>query len=107
GNRVFVSRERKELIVSLADKYKTDEIANICHVSSRTVQRVLELWRKHGDVVREPLQAGRPRELDYLDLAYLEACVERTPDVYIYELKDQLMNARGVDVSECTISRSL
>lgn len=69
GNRVYVSRERKELIVSLASRHKTGEIANICQVSPRTVQRVLELWRKRGDVVREPHQIGRPRELDDLDLA--------------------------------------
>lgn len=40
-------------------------------------------------------------------LQYLEAWIEHTPDVYLYELKGQLENARGVDVGEMTIARSL
>lgn len=69
GNRVYISRERKELMVSLADHHSIVEIANILQVSRRTVHRVLALWRNEGDVIREPLQMGRPRELNYLDLA--------------------------------------
>ncbi|KZP14953.1 hypothetical protein FIBSPDRAFT_935477 [Athelia psychrophila] len=107
GNRVHVSRERKERIVALADRHKTGEIAKICQVSPRTVLRVLKLWRTRGDVVRTPLHSGRPLQLGDLDLAYLEGCIERTPGVYLYELRAQLKNTRGMDVAETTIVRAL
>ncbi|KZP07590.1 hypothetical protein FIBSPDRAFT_707505, partial [Athelia psychrophila] len=111
GNYTYISPEIKQLMVSLSDHYKTRDIADICQVSPRTVRRVLELWRRRGEVVRVPIVQGRPRGLDALDLAYLESCIERTPDVYLYELRTQLRtqleDARGTDVDESTIARSL
>ncbi|KAF7974324.1 hypothetical protein HWV62_12368 [Athelia sp. TMB] len=68
GNRTHVSRERKEQIVELSDRYTTSEIADICEVAPRTVTRVLGLWRKSGDVVKVPDEPGRPRGLTGLDL---------------------------------------
>jgi hypothetical protein len=38
---------------------------------------------------------------------YLESCIERTPDIYVSELQDELCQARGVVVSESTIIRTL
>ncbi|KZP28209.1 hypothetical protein FIBSPDRAFT_690215, partial [Athelia psychrophila] len=107
GNYTYVSLEIKRLMVSLSGHYKTREIADICKVSPCTVQRVLQLWRQSGEVVRVPVVQGRPHKLDALDLAYLESCIERTPDSYLYELRAQLMDARGTEIDESTISRSL
>lgn len=69
GNYTYISPEIKQLMVSLSDRYKTREIADICQVSPCTVRRVLRLWRSRGEVVRVPIVQGRPRELDALDLA--------------------------------------
>ena len=38
---------------------------------------------------------------------YLETCIERTPDMYLQELQDELSQARGVHISVATIRRSL
>jgi len=57
--------------------------------------------------VAKDLNGGRPRKLNSLDLAYLESCIERTPDLYLRELQQMLFEARGVLVSEVCIERSL
>ncbi|KAF8957953.1 hypothetical protein BDZ97DRAFT_1630101, partial [Flammula alnicola] len=33
--------------------------------------------------------------------------IERTPDIYISELRDQLLEARGIEASDATIIRTL
>lgn len=38
---------------------------------------------------------------------YLEGCIERTPDIYLIELKEELCEARGLDVATATIHRTL
>ena len=75
---------------------------------------------------RSPLH-GRPRKLTSLDvevrrllsvvcfscelcctaLQYLEARLEREPDMYMSELRDALRLGRGIDVSEKTIKAAL
>lgn len=102
----------------------TSEISRVLHISARAVRRVLHLWRTEGVVARTPLQVGRPRKLDALDLAvslspnhargarayvcqFLEGCIERTPDIYLTELQDELEEARGIHVSTMVISSSL
>jgi transposase len=123
GNRRHIPRDRKELIVSLSARYSPSNIARICNVSPRTVYRTLELWLRTGNIVNTPLVPGRPRTLNNLDIAvscqhwvkctltfdpqYLEACIERTPDIYVSELKEELEEACGVGVSESTIKRTL
>ncbi|KIK73261.1 hypothetical protein PAXRUDRAFT_607103, partial [Paxillus rubicundulus Ve08.2h10] len=46
---------------------------------------------------------GRPRKLNSLDLAFLEGCIEHTPDIYILELWQELEEACGITVHETTI----
>jgi transposase len=68
---------------------------------------VLRLKRLTGCVIKKPLQNGRPRALNALDIAYLEGLIERTPDLYLSELKAILEEMREVEVSQETIRRSL
>lgn len=63
------SRDIKERIVyqHKALEKKPAEIANDLDVSLRVVQRVLQLWKEIGDVVRDPKEykpRGRPRLLN-------------------------------------------
>jgi hypothetical protein len=110
--------------VTMSAHMKSSDIAHVTHSSHRTVNRALRLSRLTGSVVQRPLQAGRPRLLTALDAAvshamvchvalltslsqYLDACVERTPDILLLELQHELREARGVDVSLVTIDRTL
>ena len=94
--------------------YKSSDIARVTHSNHHTINRALRLSRLTGSVVQKPLQAGCPRQLTPHDIKvslmcycksttllsqYLEACVERTPDIYMHELQHALREARNVDVS--------
>ncbi|KAF9524149.1 hypothetical protein CPB83DRAFT_636025 [Crepidotus variabilis] len=57
-----------------------------------------------GSVVKIPLQPGRPRILNALNLASLESLIKRTADLSVRELQDELEEARGGVVSEWTIT---
>jgi transposase len=115
----------KEQLVVMSGHMHPSHVARITGVNIRTVQRVTALALQTGSVVRRPLQAGRPRELNALDAnvgsnilytsrclahnfdQFLEACIQRTPDIYIEELQQKLQDARHIHVSRLTIARTL
>ncbi|RXW12687.1 hypothetical protein EST38_g13170 [Candolleomyces aberdarensis] len=107
GNRRHITKEVKQLVVVMSMYLRSRQIAEITGISRRTVNRVLGLYRTTGSVVRVPLQPGRPRVLNSLHVAYLESLIERTPDLYLSELQEQLEDAYGISVSEYTITTSL
>ncbi|KAJ8582873.1 hypothetical protein M405DRAFT_692426, partial [Rhizopogon salebrosus TDB-379] len=107
GNRRHIPEPMKQQWVTMSAHMKSSDIARVTHSSHRTVNRALRLSRLTGSVVQRPLQAGRPRLLTALDVAYLDACVERTPDIFLLELQHELREARDVDVSLTTIDRTL
>ncbi|KAF8954278.1 hypothetical protein BDZ97DRAFT_1677231 [Flammula alnicola] len=107
GNRRHISADVKRQLVYMSASLKPCEIAHITGISKRAINRLLELHRRTGCVVKKPLQSGRPRMLNALDIAYLEGLIERSPDLYLSELQAALLEARGVDASEETIRRSL
>ncbi|GBE86874.1 hypothetical protein SCP_1001160 [Sparassis crispa] len=107
GNRRHIPRAVKETLVVLSGHFKTSVIARTLDVNLRTVQRILQLAHRSGSVVRTPLRSGRPRILNGLDAAYLESCIERTPDLYFEELQVELYSARGILASCMTIARTL
>ena len=104
---------RKEDIVRLSATHSNREIAALLGTTPRSCQRVLKLWRTYRVVEkpRSPLH-GRPRKLTSLDvevrrllsvvcfscelcctaLQYLEARLEREPDMYMSELRDALIS---------------
>jgi len=76
-------------------------------ISERAIQRMLQTYRSLGDVARIPMAGGRPRILNGIDLDYLESHIERRPDIYLHELRWELISNRRVEVDISTISRSL
>ncbi|KAJ2932106.1 hypothetical protein H1R20_g5000, partial [Candolleomyces eurysporus] len=107
GNRRYIAREVKETAVAMSFYLGSKQIEQATGISQRTVNRVRQLARSTGSVVRNPLQTGRSRALNSLHLAYAEGLIERTPDLYIFELQEQLEEAYGLHVDPTTISRSL
>ncbi|KAG9095181.1 hypothetical protein FRC06_010054 [Ceratobasidium sp. 370] len=57
--------------------------------------------------VQPKISEGRPRILSALDVAYVRALLEQTPDLYLDEIRTQLFEARGMNVSENTLWRQL
>jgi hypothetical protein len=57
----------KEQFIVMSGYMCPSNIARVSHVNVRTVQCVIALALQTGSVVRKPLQAGRPRELNALD----------------------------------------
>ena len=69
GNRCHISTETKHLFVTMSAKLKALDIERLTGHKKRTINRVLKLHRETGCVVKEPLQCGRPRILNSLDIA--------------------------------------
>jgi transposase len=125
GNRRHIPEAAKQQWVTMSAHMKSSDIAHVTHSNHRTINCALRLSRLTGSVIQKPLQAGRPRQLTAHDVAvshnlllptgkfitlpsqYLEACIERTPDIYLHELQHALWEGRDVDVSLVTIDRML
>ncbi|KAH9936516.1 Homeodomain-like protein [Fomitopsis serialis] len=107
GNRRHISPEVKRQMVHMLAYLSPRKVARYHGVGVRTVQRVYALWASTGHVVRRRMQDGRPRVLSGIDAAYLESCVARTPDIYLDELQEMLLEGRHKEVSLSTISRTL
>ncbi|EJF60806.1 hypothetical protein DICSQDRAFT_32689, partial [Dichomitus squalens LYAD-421 SS1] len=107
GNRRNISDEEKRMVVIMAERLKPADIAEITRIRPSTVRKVLRLWRTTGEVSQRSHITGRPRALTGLEIAYLESLIERKPDMYLSELKQQLEAAYEVRVDETTISRAL
>ncbi|KAJ7697302.1 hypothetical protein B0H16DRAFT_1232233, partial [Mycena metata] len=108
GNQRHISPELKRLVVVMnANCVPNPVIAVATGFHPRTVHRILETWCNTGNVVRIPLELGRPRILTSLDVSFLEGLVERTPDIYTFELQNALYAATGLEVSKNTICNTL
>ena len=69
GNRQHISADVKYQLVAMSASLKPSEIQRLTGISKHTVNRVLNLHWCTGCVVKKPLQAGRPRILNALDIA--------------------------------------
>ncbi|KAJ6453078.1 hypothetical protein C8R45DRAFT_755926, partial [Mycena sanguinolenta] len=107
GNRRHIPVEHKQLMTTMANYLKPNQIATVAHVGVRTVQRTLKLWRTTGEHARIPLKQGRPRILTPFDISYLEGLILRTPDLYLCELQQHLFNSTGLWVAQTTIRDAL
>ncbi|KAE9407706.1 hypothetical protein BT96DRAFT_933133 [Gymnopus androsaceus JB14] len=78
------------------------------HRSNSTVSRLKARVLATGTVAKDCKgNCGCLRKLNALDLAYLESCIEQTPDLFLKELQEQLFEARGVEASQRCIHTSL
>ncbi|KAI0737060.1 hypothetical protein BC629DRAFT_1257965, partial [Irpex lacteus] len=107
GNRRHIPQEQKQLVVMMSRTLDNRTIARATEISERTIRRILELWRNTGCVEQRPYVCGRPRVLSMVDVLFLEGLVEHTPDLYLSELRDRLLEMRGIAVSEQTIANAL
>ncbi|KAJ7246392.1 hypothetical protein C8J57DRAFT_1724803 [Mycena rebaudengoi] len=68
------------------------DIPTICRYTgckTRTVERILEDYRKRGTVMQEHLQQemrGRKRKMTNRDMRFLSGLGRHSPDVYLAEL---------------------
>lgn len=105
-----LSKEMRERIVrwKVDLELTVDEIAGLASCSKSTVYNILNLHRDfnqtHNPYAR---QRGRPRSLTTNDTSFLHSLLQANPTLYLDELQDRLLEARGVDVHISTIFRAL
>ncbi|KIL67439.1 hypothetical protein M378DRAFT_42894, partial [Amanita muscaria Koide BX008] len=90
--RRHIPKEYKEIVIhmSLNEGVSDRFICRYTGISQRAMKRLRKTYRETGEVVRMPLDAGRPRIIDSLDAMFLEGCIERQPDISLSELQDLL-----------------
>ncbi|KZV59348.1 hypothetical protein PENSPDRAFT_552953, partial [Peniophora sp. CONT] len=107
GNRRHLDDAIKCDIVMLTAQIGPTLTAEYLEVGESTVYKVCRRARLDGAVSDQTIPRGRPRQLDALDMAYLESLIVRRPDMYLQELQAELEDSRGIHVHESTIERAL
>ncbi|KAI0685877.1 hypothetical protein C8T65DRAFT_556021, partial [Cerioporus squamosus] len=84
--RRHISTEVKAiaLCMSLECNLPDKKVKKYTGISICSLKRLRATFRQTGELVRIPVCPGRPRLLDALD--FLEACIERRPDMLLSEL---------------------
>ena len=83
------------------------QIENLLFVSSRSIRRYLDLFVETGDVAPAEQQHGPPRLLDTFEEMTLIHSLLNKPDMYLAELRLEVIEATGTEVSLSTICRTL
>ncbi|KAG2031835.1 hypothetical protein BDR03DRAFT_841967, partial [Suillus americanus] len=87
----YISKERKQIALQMSLlNIKDPAIYRYTGISERSIRYLRKTYRETGEVVRTPICTGRPRILDSLDANFLEACIERQPDILLTKMQDQL-----------------
>ncbi|EDQ98175.1 uncharacterized protein LACBIDRAFT_336207 [Laccaria bicolor S238N-H82] len=108
NNYRYIPPEQKQLIVTMHIRgTSTTNIEQSTGISTRTIRRILKLWNDTGRVMRQPLEPGRPRVLNSLEVEYLESLIEQRPDIYVTELQNALFVTYGAEVDASTITQTL
>jgi hypothetical protein len=69
GNFRYIPEEKKKLLLTMSLRgMKTKEIEDATGICSRTIRQVTNLWKLTGEVVRHPLERGRPRILTSIEV---------------------------------------
>ncbi len=84
-----------------------EEIEKLLFVSSRSVRRYIALFDETGEVSPVSQQHGPPRTLDALEEMTLVQSLLNKPDMYLQELKQELIQVTGTNVSLSTVCRTL
>jgi len=85
----------------------TAKIAASLDLPRRVVQRTLKIWREVGDVMRDPRRVRDAIIMTPHEVTYLLTLIERTPDIYLDELVEELQRQHNISVSVATMSRTL
>ncbi|THV00927.1 hypothetical protein K435DRAFT_577711, partial [Dendrothele bispora CBS 962.96] len=83
--------KRIALCMSFREDYDPSKTCEITGVSERTQRRLRKNYRDTGVLVKTPERSGRPRLMNGLETAFLEGCVERTPDITFTELQEEVL----------------
>ena len=84
-----------------------EEIQDLLFVSSRSVRRYPTLFEETGDVSPAIQQHGPGRILDaFEEMSLIQSLVSR-PEMYLEELRQELIQITGTDVSVSTICKTL
>ncbi|KAJ7163771.1 hypothetical protein C8R46DRAFT_1101532 [Mycena filopes] len=105
-----LSDDLRGVLLNMARSMDIPAICRQTGCKRRTVERVMEDYRKKGTVMREHLRLemrGAKRSMATADIRFLTGVVRHSPDVYLDELRELLEEKRGCEVSEATIWRSL
>jgi len=107
-----VSLDVQLIIVRLSARHCKEDISAYTDVSVRSVQRVLNYFRKHGTVKALDPQAilkrhSQSEQLSSFDLDCVLGIIGRNPDAYLDEMVDLIDNETGQRVSKSTIWRYL
>ncbi|KAJ7713697.1 hypothetical protein DFH07DRAFT_695935, partial [Mycena maculata] len=89
---------------------KQDEIARDLQISLSSVEKILARYRKDSQGIHPPPTLrvrGRPRILQVADVDFLVGLVQRTPDMYLHEMQEELRELCGVEASLLSIWRAL
>ena len=76
-------------------------------MSSRSARRYVALFYETGEVSPVSQQHGPPRTLDSFEEMTLIQSLLNKPDMYLEELRQELLQVTGVEVSLSTVCRSL
>ncbi|KAL1684429.1 hypothetical protein GGG16DRAFT_119817 [Schizophyllum commune] len=107
--RRYIDEYTKRVMVRMkaSPRFRTQDIMAATGASRATVYRVSKLFRDTHDVVQRNTVRGRPRSLNTFHVNYLESLIERTPDLYLWELRNLFCNAFNCDVDARTIRNEL
>ena len=83
------------------------EVATLLHVSTRTVERYIQLFLSTGDVAVKPKKNGPDTLLSQYDEMILIELLSKQPSLYLHELRYKLSQSTGTLVDCSTICRSL
>ncbi|THH16257.1 hypothetical protein EUX98_g9330 [Antrodiella citrinella] len=76
--------------------HTTTQVATHLDIPLRVVQRTLQHWREIGDVVKAPGVTGRKAILGDNEIEFLFALLERSPDLFLDEIAEELDAMHGV-----------
>ncbi|KAG2147736.1 uncharacterized protein EDB93DRAFT_1146396 [Suillus bovinus] len=87
---------------------KIAEIAQLAGCSWRSIYKILTLHRDFGQT-RNPFvrRRSKPRTLNQQNLSFITFILDANPTLFLDEIQEQLLEARNVEVSIPTLSRSL
>ncbi|GAW01438.1 Homeodomain-like partial [Lentinula edodes] len=105
-----LSKDLRHTIINLRRNcVSLDEIVTKSACKRRTLQRILSQHRKRiqGTLLLTTDLRGRKRKISIEDMKLIHGLLANTPDMYLDELKQQLEERRGTQVSITTIWRTL
>ncbi|KAG8715651.1 hypothetical protein FRC11_001917, partial [Ceratobasidium sp. 423] len=85
-------------------------IISVTGLSERYVREIKAQWEETGHyrrVIEQHGVRGRPRLLDPGDVSYLAERITQAPDLFLDELKAELADIAGIEVSIAIVWRTL